>query len=571
MSARPSSPPGGEPGTLTSLVDEVFRGSSDEGRNAWAEGLSPGTALGRYDLIREVGRGGFGVVWEARDRELGRRVAVKVIRVRRDGVPEKRLLAEAEVAARLSHPGIVTILDVGRNEKGAWLVQEFLSGRTLADRLDEGALPLREALRVAIDLARALAHAHAHGVVHRDLSGRNVFLCDDGQVKLLDLGMAQAFGRRKPEGGTPDAMAPEQARGAPEDERVDVYSLGVLLYRMVSGQAPFPPDTPADRRLVPHLTVPELPGLGGLVGRMLASEPMERPRDAVAVLAELEALEVTLPRSSTGCVRDRVRERFGCGGAGPGGPGPRPPSWRSAPLPWVEPSPRGGPGRVRPLVGSGGGLGPLVHHPLRLGGSHLGRAQARARRAPSRRNGEVGGQGIREVAGREAWLQWSDWSGLFIPLGRARDADVFAIETEFHFPPVLGWQRGANLGIFTDPPTGSMRPAEASHGCTVAILEEPGRAPSFALFQLKEGQYVRTHQGTLPTSVAGSWHTLRVEGSRSKGWLRAFLDGQPIFTVVGRLDLTGGYARLGSGYGYMNPEDVAWSNLRTFAGSPECQ
>jgi hypothetical protein len=187
------------------------------------------------------------------------------------------------------------------------------------------------------------------------------------------------------------------------------------------------------------------------------------------------------------------------------------------------------------------------------------------------RNGEVGGQGVREVAGRTAWLQWSDWAGLFVPLGRARDADVFAIETEFHFPPVIGWQRGANLGIYTDPPTGSMRPAEASHGCTVGILEEPGRAPSFALFQLKEGQYVRTHQGTLPASLAGSWHTLRVEGSRSKGWLRAFLDGQPILTVVGRLDLTGGHARLGSGYGYMNPEDVAWSNLRTFAGSPECQ
>ena len=567
MSARPSSPRDGEPGTLTSLVEEVFRGSSVDGRNAWAEGLSPGTAIGRYDLIREVGRGGFGVVWEARDRELGRRVAVKVIRVRRDGVPEKRLLAEAEVAARLSHPGIVTILDVGRSERGAWLVQEFLSGRTLADRLDEGALPLREALRVAIDLARALGHAHAHGVVHRDLSGRNVFLCDDGQVKLLDLGMAQAFGRRKPEGGTPDAIAPEQARGAPEDERVDVYSLGVLLYRMVSGQAPFPSDTPADRRLVPHLVVPELPGLGGLVGRMLASEPMERPRDAVAVLAELEALEVTLPRSSTGSRPGAVQVRR------------RWPRWvlASAAVVALGAASLGGAVAAR----RAGGLFDPSSEPVAVSarssttrcdwGEATWVGLERDPEGAVARNGEVGGQGVRDVAGRTAWLQWSDWAGLFVPLGRARDADVFAIETEFHFPPVLGWQRGANLGIYTDPPTGSMRPAEASHGCTVAILEEPGRAPSFALFQLKEGQYVRTHQGTLPASVAGSWHTLRIEGSRSKGWLRAFLDGQPILTVVGRLDLTGGYARLGSGYGYMNPEDVAWSNLRTFAGSPECQ
>jgi hypothetical protein len=379
--------------------------------------------------------------------------------------------------------------------------------------------------------------------------------------------MAQAFGRRKPEGGTPDAIAPEQARGAPEDERVDVYSLGVLLYRMVSGQAPFPSDTPADRRLVPHLVVPELPGLGGLVGRMLASEPMERPRDAVAVLAELEALEVTLPRSSTGSRPGAVQVRR------------RWPRWvlASAAVVALGAASLGGAVAAR----RAGGLFDPSSEPVAVSarssttrcdwGEATWVGLERDPEGAVARNGEVGGQGVREVAGRTAWLQWSDWAGLFVPLGRARDADVFAIETEFHFPPVLGWQRGANLGIYTDPPTGSMRPAEASHGCTVAILEEPGRAPSFALFQLKEGQYVRTHQGTLPASVAGSWHTLRIEGSRSKGWLRAFLDGQPILTVVGRLDLTGGYARLGSGYGYMNPEDVAWSNLRTFAGSPECQ
>jgi hypothetical protein len=187
------------------------------------------------------------------------------------------------------------------------------------------------------------------------------------------------------------------------------------------------------------------------------------------------------------------------------------------------------------------------------------------------RNGEIGGQGVREVAGRQAWLQWSDWSGLFVPVGRARDADAFATEAEFHFPAVTGWQRGATFAIFTDPPTEGMRPAESLHGLVIAVLEEPGRAPSFQLFRMDGGNYVRMHQGTLAGSVAGSWHTLRFEGSRSRGWLRVFLDGQPLVTVVGSLDLTGRYARLGSGYGYMNPEDVAWSNLRTFAGAPECQ
>ena len=105
MSARPSTPEDDAPGTLTSLVNEVFRGSSDDGRSEWVEGLSPGTALGRYDLIREVGRGGFGVVWEARDRDLGRTVAFKALRARGEAGREKRLLAEAEVAARAARWG----------------------------------------------------------------------------------------------------------------------------------------------------------------------------------------------------------------------------------------------------------------------------------------------------------------------------------------------------------------------------------------------------------------------------------------------------------------------------------
>jgi hypothetical protein len=404
--------------------------------------------------------------------------------------------------------------------------------------------------------------------VHRDLSGRNVFLCDDGQVKLLDLGMAQAFGRRKLEGGTPDSMAPEQARGAPEDERVDVYSFGVLLYRMVSGQAPFPPDTPADRRLVPNLVVPELPGLGELVGRMLASEPMERPRDAVAVLTQLTALDATLPRSSTGSRPGlvRVRRRW-----------PR----------WVSGAAAAGAVLVAAAMGAllAGRLG-MAEGPS----SGPAAISARSSTTPCDwgeatwtelgqlpagaviRNGEMGGQGVREVAGRMAWLQWSDWSGLFLPLGRAEDADVFAIEVEFHFPAVTRWQRGANLGVFSDPPADGMRPAESRHGIVFGVLEEPGRAATFQLSRVMEdGAYVRIHQGTLPASLAGSWHVLRIEGSRSAGWLRALLDGQPLVVVSGPLDLSGKYARLGSGYGYTNPEDVAWSNLRTFSGRPECQ
>jgi predicted Ser/Thr protein kinase len=567
VSLRTPTPRDGEPGPLTSLVDEVFRGASDGGRDAWAEGLAPGTSVGRYDLIREVGRGGFGVVWEARDRELGRRVAVKVVRVRREDAPEKRMVAEAEVAARLSHPGIVTILDVGRSEKGAWLVMEFLSGRTLAARLAEGALPGREALAVSLKACRALAHAHAHGVVHRDLSARNVFLCDDGQVKLLDLGMAQAFGRRKLEGGTPDSMAPEQARGSPEDERVDVYSLGVLIHRMVTGQAPFPPDTPADRRLAPHLETPELPGLGEVVDRMLAPDPMDRPRDAGAALVELEALEAALPRSSSGTRPGAVRVRR------------RWPRWArlsSAALALGAAALGGALAARRTGLAATATPAPLAIS-ARSSSTSCDWGEAtwtELDRAPGGavvHGGEIGGQGIREAAGRAAWMQWSDWGALFLPLGKAGDADVFAVEAEFHFPAATRWQRGANMSVFSDPPAGDMRPAEFRHGFVVGVVEEPGRAPSFFLSRVVNGVAVRVHQGTLTGSLSGSWHTVRVEASRSGGWLRVLLDGNPLATLHGSLDLSGRYARLGSGYGYMNPEDVAWSNFRTFAGTPECQ
>ena len=566
MSARPSTPEDDAPGTLTSLVNEVFRGSSDEGRSEWVDGLSPGTALGRYDLIREVGRGGFGVVWEARDRELGRRVAVKVIRVRRDGVPEKRLVAEAEVAARLSHPGIVTILDVGRSEKGAWLVQEFLSGKTLAARMNDGPLALREALRVGMDVSRALAHAHAHGVVHRDLTARNVFLCEDGQVKLLDLGMAQAFGRRKLEGGTPDYMAPEQASGAPEDERVDVYSLGVLLYRMVSGESPFQKAAGPAGRLAPRLETPELPGLGELVGRMLAPEPMDRPRDAGEVLAGLQDLESTLPRSSTGTRPGTVRVRK------------RWPRWASAMA-------------VLVLAVAAAGAGALAARrwlappPERLAPLAFGATDSsngcrwerttwtdldRLPEGAVTRNGAVGGQGVAEVGGRKAWEITSDWGHIVLPMGAAAQGDPFAAEAEFFMPLVTGWMRGAAMNVFTET-VGGAATGELAHGVALALSEEPGKPPRFE-WHVPDGLGVlHRYTGTLPAPVSGKWHTLRIEGSPSKGWFRGLLDGRPLVVARGQYDLSGTRVALGAGYGFMNPENVAWSNLRTFAGTPECQ
>jgi eukaryotic-like serine/threonine-protein kinase len=301
---------GVKPGTLTALLQEMVRPPEDARGGDWRLVLRPGAAVGRFELVRELGRGGFGVVWEARDRELGRSVAFKAVRAGGQvGLREERLLREAEAAAQLSHPNIVTLFDVGRAEQGLYLVLELLRGQTLEERLQQGPLPVREAVRIGVEVAKGVAHAHTQGVVHRDLKPANVFLCADGQVKVLDFGMAQAFGKRQADGGTPAYMAPEQWRRAPEDERTDVFALGVMLFRMLAGELPFPGDKGgkaalSDKR-APALEVPAQAALGELVGRMMEKDPTQRPRDGGEVLVALSALQGELDRAGT--ASDQVR------------------------------------------------------------------------------------------------------------------------------------------------------------------------------------------------------------------------------------------------------------------------
>ncbi len=303
------------PGALSALLQELAAApASGTGGEGWDAGLHAGTIVGRFELVREIGRGGFGVVWEAKDRELGRRVAFKAVRAsaRRD-LCEERLLREAEAAARLSIPNIVTLHDVGRSEHGPYLVLELLEGKTLAERLGRGALPVPEAVRIGVEVAKGLAHAHAHGVVHRELKPENVFLCEDGQVKVLDLGMAHAFGHRRVSGGTPAYMAPEQLAGAPEDERTDVFALGAILYEMLTGERPFGDGTGTGAaRDAPEVEVPGAPELVALVARMLASSPVARPRDAEEVATAIAAIEIDMrqgPPPGTAHARKRRRSR----------------------------------------------------------------------------------------------------------------------------------------------------------------------------------------------------------------------------------------------------------------------
>ncbi len=265
--------------------------------------IAPGDRLGRFEIVRLLGRGGFGVVYEARDAELGRHVAVKVLAPRDDRGDRElhlRLLRhEAQSAARLNHPAIVTMHDVGDHLGTGYIVLELLTGETLQRRLEAGLPPVAEVLTIFEQVARGLVHAHAAGVIHRDLKPSNVFLCADGRVKILDFGLARTLDTLRgndllPAGaGTPAYMAPEQWRGETEDARSDLYSLGVVLHESLTGRLP---SRPAG---VVGGVAPALGGdLGAVVARALAPAPEDRFQSAQELLGALlrAARPVSSPR-----------------------------------------------------------------------------------------------------------------------------------------------------------------------------------------------------------------------------------------------------------------------------------
>ncbi len=204
----------------------------------------------RYELLSTLGQGAMGVVYQARDRELDRVVAIKTLQ-RHDGgagpdfeAIAARLSREAMAAARLSHPGIVTVYDVGRHGGTPYVVMEYFTGRTLTALLQDGPLAPARAVQVAVEVCRALAYAHAQGVVHRDVKSSNIMVDESWHVKLTDFGVARIVDKPTNEAGmmigTPAYMAPEQARGGITDARSDLYSVGVVLYEALTGQRPFP-------------------------------------------------------------------------------------------------------------------------------------------------------------------------------------------------------------------------------------------------------------------------------------------------------------------------------------------
>jgi len=265
---------------LSALLAELAASPPETPPSAWERAFAPGRRIGKFELMRELGRGGFGLVFEARDVELGRLVAFKAVRPSARERDPETLRREARAVAALQHPGIVTLFDLGRSAEGDYLVLELLRGETLAEREARGPLPAREAGRIALAVARALVHAHAAGVLHRDLKPSNVFLTADGGVKVLDFGLAQVFGVALPaRSGTPGYMAPEQLGGGREDVRTDVFALGVLIAGMLGPR----PARGAVR-------------LATLAARCQAGDPAARPPDAAEVARDLEDALASLLR-----------------------------------------------------------------------------------------------------------------------------------------------------------------------------------------------------------------------------------------------------------------------------------
>ncbi|HUH01463.1 MAG TPA: serine/threonine-protein kinase [Kofleriaceae bacterium] len=294
------------------------------GQTAWAlrRQVFETRNLGRYRLIKRIGRGGMGEVWSAWHKGLKRQVAVKLLRPERGRVPEAvaRFEREVEATTALTHPNTVRLFDYGVTEDGIWYyAMELLEGRNLAALVEaEGPLPPARAVHFATQAARALAEAHALGIVHRDVKPENLFVTHAGGepdfIKLLDFGIAHidpgtgaaALTRRQWVAGTPAWMSPEIARGRAADARADVYGLGAVLYFMLTGQPPFTGasaaeilDAHVDRPVVPPGQRRDQPlpaDLESVVLRCIAKNPADRFDDGAALAAALQSCADARPR-----------------------------------------------------------------------------------------------------------------------------------------------------------------------------------------------------------------------------------------------------------------------------------
>src|SRR5947209_6137043 len=258
---------------------------------------------GRYQILRKLGAGGMANVYLAEDQELGRRVAIKILNDRHANDEQfvERFRREAKNAAGLSHPNIVSIYDRGEAENTYYIAMEYLDGRSLKELVvARGPLPVEDVIAFTRQVLAALRFAHRKGVVHRDIKPHNVMADADGRLKVTDFGIARAGASQMTEAGsiigTAQYLSPEQARGAAVDQRSDLYSIGVVLYEMLTGEVPFNGETPveiamrhlSDTPQPPSTKRPEIPpDLDMIVLRALAKNPDDRFQTAEEMDADL--------------------------------------------------------------------------------------------------------------------------------------------------------------------------------------------------------------------------------------------------------------------------------------------
>ena len=270
----------------------------------------PPERVGPYRLEDRIGVGGMGAVYRAYDERLERPVAIKHIlpELAGDEKAWKRLRREAKTVARLNHPAVVQIYDIEEHDSGDWIVMELVDGQTLFSMLESGPLELPLAFNLIRQITAGLVAAHAKGIVHRDLKTENVMVTKEGRIKILDFGLAKNLWRGADKSlsmegsiiGTGRSMSPEQALGDNISHRSDLFSLGTLMYEVVTGEAPFAGSSIfriltqvcSDPHIPPRKVNPRVPAdLAALIDRLLEKDPKKRPADAAEVLEVLEAID----------------------------------------------------------------------------------------------------------------------------------------------------------------------------------------------------------------------------------------------------------------------------------------
>ena len=283
--------------------------------------------LGRYKITGELGRGAMGVVYKGEDPALDRTVALKTVMLSDDAAGkteyQKRFFLEAKAAGRLSHPQIITVYDFGQEGDVAYMAMEFLKGKELRTRMKEGSISIPEAVHIAQQVAEGLGYAHEHGVVHRDIKPSNIMLLPNEQVKIMDFGIARmrASDHKTSTGlvlGTPKYMSPEQVTGSPVDHRSDIFSVGVVLYEMLTQSKLFEgEDTPQIFHAVANFQPPmpsrlnsEVPPmLDFVVERALKKDPAVRYQDAFELASDLRSALSELVDREAAAAGEKQRDR----------------------------------------------------------------------------------------------------------------------------------------------------------------------------------------------------------------------------------------------------------------------